>query len=592
MPQQGQFTAADVDAPKQQGQFTANDVDQPADTYRGGFLPTVGSDIWGATKGLVGLGATAVLRGMGLNTTQMQNLGFTPVNPAQPILDARQEWAARKAAGYNLPYRLAAPIPEIAGTNVQGMEEAARHGDIGGVLGHATVGAGLAAAPVITEGALRVGNKIIPSTTRAAAGLKAIEAAHGDAPVPVQAAHAAATDIVNRMAVTGENAHPLVHAYLDRAMATDLANTHPEIAGELGQQGIPTQNPLTFAEARQFLKRANELKYEGNPGAATKNQLSQFAAALDQDVNAAAAQGGFLDDYAKTRKEYARGKGVVRAAEKVGPYLGAAAGYELGRKAGQPIGGMMIGGMAGRALAEPVVGGMVRSVIERGGGVPNISAVPAPPEGTVTAPPAPPVEATGRRVTNESVPIEHRSGVERRTDAAARAKFAAMTPEQQYQTAFTNHVTGMPNARAMEAAGPAPAHGFSDVAGLKWLNDTYGQEAGNALLQAKARALQDAGIQSYHTGGDEFSHLSQNPVDLNNRLAAANQNLRQAVIEVTDPVSGKKQYYNGAEFRYGVGPDAKTAETNMLARKAAQKSTRGTQGTLRQVPAPPAEVTQ
>jgi KTSC domain len=59
---------------------------------------------------------------------------------------AHDQDQARKQAGYSLPYRAAAPVAQAAGLNVPGMEESAKEGDVGGVLGHA-------AAPVVTMAA-------------------------------------------------------------------------------------------------------------------------------------------------------------------------------------------------------------------------------------------------------------------------------------------------------------------------------------------------------------------------------------------------------------------------------------------------------
>lgn len=44
---------------------------------------------------------------------------------------------SRQAAGYSAPYRFVAPVAESLGVNVPGMEESARQGDPGGVMGHA-----------------------------------------------------------------------------------------------------------------------------------------------------------------------------------------------------------------------------------------------------------------------------------------------------------------------------------------------------------------------------------------------------------------------------------------------------------------------
>lgn len=454
-------------------------------------------------------------------------------------------------------------------------------------LGAATEAVATAETPKLAK-VPKVLNEVIPSTTRAGAGLSALERQYAAQSVPVEAGHAAATDIVNRMAVTGENAHPLIHVYLDRVVASDLANTHPELTAELAARGYPTENPLTFAEARQFLKRANELKYEGGVGATARNQLSQFAKGLDQDINASAQQGNFFQDYSRMKNEYRRGSSAIRAGEspmgkRAGGAIGAGVGATLGAETGIPHAAWGGAGI-GYKLGEPLAGSLVRSVIEREAGPPNISTPPAPP--IAAQPPAPPV-AEGRRIASEPVSVEQRVGGERRADTAARAKFAAMTPEQQYQVAFTNPVTGMPNARAFKEAGPAASYGMSDVAGLKWLNDTYGQAAGDLLLQAKARALQQAGLEAYHTGGDEFKFRGVDSADLNNRLVKANEILRNSVIRVTDPKTGQVHYFEGAEFRHGVGPTTSAAEQGMLGRKAAQKATRGTQGTLHEIPRPP-----
>jgi hypothetical protein len=59
------------------------------------------------------------------------------------------EDAARKEAGYSLPYRAVAPVAEGLGVNVPGMEQSAKEGDMAGVAGHA------AAVPTVmaaTEG--------------------------------------------------------------------------------------------------------------------------------------------------------------------------------------------------------------------------------------------------------------------------------------------------------------------------------------------------------------------------------------------------------------------------------------------------------
>lgn len=114
-----------------------------------GFWSTLGSDIAGTVKGVVrGLAEPlADLGSMGESEDRARFGGET-----LPEATGVTHYKKQKEAGYSLPYRLAAPIAETAGANVEGMEQSAREGDPGGVLGHAAAGAAVAAAPLVTEG--------------------------------------------------------------------------------------------------------------------------------------------------------------------------------------------------------------------------------------------------------------------------------------------------------------------------------------------------------------------------------------------------------------------------------------------------------
>lgn len=95
----------------------------------------LGSDLWGMVKGaprgiamsLPGLGAAI----KGRETYQsLKETGKTP----EQLANER-----RMAAGYGKMYRYgAAPLAEGIGVNVHGMEESAKQGSVGGVMGHAS----------------------------------------------------------------------------------------------------------------------------------------------------------------------------------------------------------------------------------------------------------------------------------------------------------------------------------------------------------------------------------------------------------------------------------------------------------------------
>ena len=369
----GAYSLSDLQpTPTPQGHYTLSDLAESpsSNDYQPGALHAIGQDLLGFGRGILTMGGAAFG-----NPTAREEFTEGLVNQIQ---NAPDQYKAEKQAGYNLPYRLTAPLAGLVGVNVPAMEQAAAHGDVGGVLGHTVVPTAAALTPLAVEGALRGANAVIPSTPRSGAGLSTLETVHAAQPVTPVLATDAASDIAQRLGVTGERPHPLIQTFQDRMNAADLAARHPEIAQGLADRGIDVSNPLTFSEARTFLKRANELKYDSNIGQSAKNQLSQFADALDRDISAAAQQGGFGDDYAAMRNEYRRGSKIIRTADKVGPYIGAGLGYEVGRRMGEPIGGTIIGGMAGKALAKPVIGGLVRSVIERDAGAPSLSSVPRP----------------------------------------------------------------------------------------------------------------------------------------------------------------------------------------------------------------------
>jgi len=77
------------------------------------------------------------LAGMLKPTAQNPYPGMGVEEKTRATEESAQRFKERKAAGYSLPYRVTAPVAESIGVNVSGMEESAKQGDPGGVLGHA-----------------------------------------------------------------------------------------------------------------------------------------------------------------------------------------------------------------------------------------------------------------------------------------------------------------------------------------------------------------------------------------------------------------------------------------------------------------------
>lgn len=164
---------------------------------------------------------------------------------------------------------------------------------------------------------------------------------------------------------------------------------------------------------------------------------------------------------------------------------------------------------------------------------------------------------------------------DRRQNLDLREAVDSMSPEDQVKAIYQHDGTGMPNQRAFDWAqqkfGPAKSVAMTDADGLKAFNDTYGHQAGNALLKAKADALREAGVEGYYKQGDEFLARGNSDADLAAKLEKARDILQNTVIRVTD-ADGKIHEYTGADFSYGTGADMTTAEQGMYDMKAKRKA--------------------
>jgi GGDEF domain-containing protein len=172
---------------------------------------------------------------------------------------------------------------------------------------------------------------------------------------------------------------------------------------------------------------------------------------------------------------------------------------------------------------------------------------------------------------------------ERRQNPVERQRVSEMSADQMRQELLRSRVVDLPNRRAFDEAGKSPAVAMSDADGLKALNDKFGYEAGNELLRAKAEALKQAGLDSYHAQGDEFLHRGASPEELSSKLEQAREILRNRVIQVTTP-DGKTESFKGADFSYGHGSNLTEAESGLKANKS-EREARGerARGELRNI---------
>ena len=161
---------------------------------------------------------------------------------------------------------------------------------------------------------------------------------------------------------------------------------------------------------------------------------------------------------------------------------------------------------------------------------------------------------------------------DRRFDIQKRRRVAEMSVEEMRRELLTSEVTGLRNRRAFYEAGPSTVIALCDLDGLKALN-RYGYTVGNAILQAKAKALHRAGLDAYHDKGDEFLCRAENPEAIRARLERARTILRNASIQVKS-ADGTSLRVKGADFSYGIGMSLEDAELR-LKRQKAERELRG-----------------
>ena len=160
---------------------------------------------------------------------------------------------------------------------------------------------------------------------------------------------------------------------------------------------------------------------------------------------------------------------------------------------------------------------------------------------------------------------------DRRTDITRRKRIAEMSPEEAHKELTTSPKTGLPNLRAYEEAPKKAFQASVDADSLKWINDTLGHEAGDELLTKIGRELKAAGLEVYHTGGDEFVVQGDSEKALRDGFDAAHAKLAEASIKGAQP-DGTVVTKKGLGFTYGISRGLKEADQAMLQSKASREA--------------------
>lgn len=164
---------------------------------------------------------------------------------------------------------------------------------------------------------------------------------------------------------------------------------------------------------------------------------------------------------------------------------------------------------------------------------------------------------------------------ERRVNPEVRKQFEGMTHEQvldllaqKHEQIRTSDLTGLPNKIAYNEDPKNDYQVSIDADGLKYVNDTFGHDAGDALLKKIGDALKRSGAQAYHLSGDEFALQGDDAITLINAIQKTRRILKN------EPLEFKGEAFNAA-FSYGIAETYEEADRIMLESKKANKVVRG-----------------
>lgn len=163
--------------------------------------------------------------------------------------------------------------------------------------------------------------------------------------------------------------------------------------------------------------------------------------------------------------------------------------------------------------------------------------------------------------------------IERRHNHCRRKKIAEMSEDELRQALLTDELTGLANERAYADVERMPIQAFLDLEGLKWINDHWTHQAGDAYIIAAANSLRMiaetvAGrIFRAQASGDEFIMEFASQDDARQALKMARLHLSARIWRFQD-VGGCQHQRQGIGICAGVGTSLAQAQADYLRAKA------------------------
>jgi hypothetical protein len=180
---------------------------------------------------------------------------------------AHEQDQQRAQEGRSAAYRAVVPFAQSVGVNVPGMEQSAREGDVGGVIGHAAVPlVALGAGEALGHG-IGLAKDALPSARRAGQAFQDIKAAAGNVPIDTAKVGNSALDLYTQ-SQRGATLPPAVNKLVRRLSA-------------------PDSPPMTYAEAKDFQSNISNLS--ANEKMNLKPNQVRLVGQLNADLKASLA---------------------------------------------------------------------------------------------------------------------------------------------------------------------------------------------------------------------------------------------------------------------------------------------------------------
>lgn len=156
---------------------------------------------------------------------------------------------------------------------------------------------------------------------------------------------------------------------------------------------------------------------------------------------------------------------------------------------------------------------------------------------------------------------------ERRVNMSFRQKVNEMTREELIRALLTDDMTGLPNLRAYVEGEKKPIQVICDLDGLKWVNDTFGYEAGDDMIRTAADCFRRFNVETYRSNasGDEFICQFDSWMEASCCMALVQMSMRKAMFCIDTVIRGRA--LKGIGLSYGISTTLQTAESLLKVHK-------------------------